>query len=214
MAPKVTAPCAGKVNGNSSPFSTVVPSTLKAAVKRTLILDSSAAGTASRITALPATGAGLFFSFRPTSTGPKVSRVAKVRASGWPARSLPAKSFTPLMLAVKVAFGGRGTCGTKVRTRLFTPSEVVPATSPDGPVRVITAPGWTGSSKDSRTTVVTSTCSVPFPGVALSRPGARWSRVLKVALNKAGRVRPTRSRGPRLVTWPVAFNNSPTTTMS
>ena len=122
--------------------------------------------------------------------------------------------FTPLMLAVKVAFGGRGTCGTKVRTRLLTPSEVVPATGPDGPVRVITAPGWTGSSKDSRTTVVTSTCSDPVSGVELSRPGARWSRVLKVALNKAGKVRPTRSRGPRLVTWPVALNNSPSTTMS
>ena len=106
-------------------------------------------------------------------TGPSVSNVAKAVMRGWASRKFPAKSRTPPTLAVKVAFGGNGTCGTNVSTRLFTPRETVPGTGPAGPVRVTTAPGCTGSSKESLTVLVTSTCSDPVTGVKLSRAGGR-----------------------------------------
>ena len=123
-------------------------------------------------------------------------------------------SFTPLTLVVKFVFGGKSKVGTKVRMRLFKPSEVVPAIRPEGPVRVITAPGWTASSKLSRRGERPSTWEAPFSGVKLSRTGGRWSLVVKEALKSTGRLRPTRSRGPRLVTAPTAFFNSPSTAMS
>ena len=212
MPRNTMVPACGSVNGTSNRSTAALPTVTAFALSRKLTPLSAVASTASSVMLAPAVGVRPFFIRSWLMTGPSVSSVANIDVSGCASAALPAKSRTPLTLAVRIALTGSSTVGTKVSTRLFTPNVVVPGIGPAGPVRVKTAPGWMGSSKLSRSGVRGSTCTAPPPGVKLSTCGGRWSRVVKVALNNDSNDRPTRSFGPRLVMTFTALRSSPSTT--